>query len=232
MSVVKIVLASLVCLGLSLPAFAGSFEGVVVMKGTSDGDPTTQKTYFKGDKMRIDEQDGNYTVWDAAKKEGYKVDAKTRTVMVIPWRDVKPEDAKKMFEGMTVIKTGKSDKVAGYPCEIYLSKEQDENSTTELCVAKGISNSAIYGFIGGDLSGRGSYPAWFRDLVKDGGFPLRMIDRNESGKEESRSEAIVEAKRLDDALFAAPAGYRKTDMAAMKQQMMEQMQRLHQKNGK
>lgn len=115
MSVVKIVLASLVCLGLSLPAFAGSFEGVVVMKGTSDGDPTTQKTYFKGDKMRIDERVGDYTVWDATKKEGYKVNAKTRTVMVIPWRDVKPEDAKKMFGGMTVIKTGKSDKVAGYP---------------------------------------------------------------------------------------------------------------------
>lgn len=59
-----------------------------------------------------------------------------------------------------------------------------------------------------------------------------MIDRNESGKEESRSEATVEAKRLDDALFGAPAGYRKMDMAAMKQQMMEQMQRQHQKSGK
>lgn len=175
--------------------------------------------------MRVDERDGDYRVWDAAKKEGYRVDAKTRTVMVMPWRDVKPEDAKKMFEGMTVTKTGKSDKVAGYPCEIYLSKESDDNSTSELCVAKGISNAAIYGFIAGDLSGHGGYPAWFRDLVKDGGFPLRMIDRNESGEEESRSEATVEAKRLDDSLFAAPPGYRVTDRATMMKQLGEEMRK-------
>jgi hypothetical protein len=103
----KILLTSLVCAGLHGPAFAASFEGVVTLKGASDGDVTTRKTYFKADKMRVDERDRDYMVWDATKKEGYRVDAKTRTVMVMPWRDVKPGDAKKMFEGMTVTKTGK-----------------------------------------------------------------------------------------------------------------------------
>jgi len=80
MNVVTIVFASLVCLGLCVPAFAGSFEGVVTMKDTSDDGTTRQKTYFKGDKMRVDEREGDYMVWDAAKKEGFMVDSKKRTV--------------------------------------------------------------------------------------------------------------------------------------------------------
>ncbi len=48
-------------------------------------------------------------VWDAAKKEGLIVDAKKRTVIVMPWPEVKSVDARKMFEGTTVTNTGKSD---------------------------------------------------------------------------------------------------------------------------
>jgi hypothetical protein len=211
------VFASVLCLGLSVQAFAGSFEGVVTMKETSDGEATLKKTYFKGDKMREDHSEGgDYMVWDAAKKEGLIVDAKKRAVIVMPWPDVKSVDAKKMFEGTTVTKTGKSDKVSGYTCEIYLSKDQEDNSSSELCVAKGIGNAAMFGIMGGGISGPGGYPAWFRDLVKDGGFPLRHIDRDESGNVESRGEATVEAKRLDDSLFAAPAGYTITDRATMR----------------
>lgn len=219
------VLASMFCLGLSVPALAGSFEGVVTMKETSDGEAKLQKTYFKGDKMRVDQEEGEYMVWDASKKQGLIVDSKERTVIVIPWPDVKPGDAKKMFEGTTVTKTGKSDKISGYTCEIYLSKDQEDNSTSELCVAKGISNAAMFGIMGGGPSGLGGYPAWFRDLVKDGGFPLRHIDRDESGKVESRGEATVEAKRLDESLFAAPAGYTITDRATKLKQLGEEMRK-------
>ena len=102
MNMTKLVLAGLMSLGLSVPAFAGSFEGVVTMKETSDGEATLKRTYFKGDKMREDHSDGDYMVWDAAKKEGLIVDAKKRTVIVMPWPDVKSVDAKKMFEGATV----------------------------------------------------------------------------------------------------------------------------------
>jgi hypothetical protein len=96
MKLIQGVLASVLRLGLSVQAFAGSFEGVVTMKETSDGETTLKKTYFKDDKMREDHGEGDYTVWDAAKKEGLIV------------------DAKKMFEGTTVTKTGKSDKISGY----------------------------------------------------------------------------------------------------------------------
>ncbi len=219
------VFASVLCLGLSVQAFAGSFEGVVTMKETSDGEATLKKTYFKGDKMREDHSEGGYMVWDAAKKEGLIVDAKKRTVIVMPWPEVKSADARQMFEGTTVTKTGKSDKVSGYSCEIYLSKDQEDNSSSELCVAKGIGNAAMLGIMGGGISGLGGYPAWFRDLVKDGGFPLRHIDRDESGKVESRGEATVEAKRLDESLFAAPVGYTSTDRATTLKQLGEEMRK-------
>ena len=217
--------ASALCLGLSVQVFAGSFEGVVTMKDTSDGETTMKKTYFKSDKMRQDLDDGGYMVWDAAKKEGLIVVAKKRTVIAMPWPDVKSVDAKKMFEGTTVTKTGKSDKVSGYACEIYLSKDQEDNSSSELCVANGIANAAMFGIMGGGITGLGDYPAWFRDLVKDGGFPLRHIDRDESGNVESRGEATVEAKRLDESLFAAPAGYTITDRATMLKQFGEEMRK-------
>lgn len=85
-------------------------------------------------------------VRDAAKKEGFMADSKKRTVVVMPWRDGKPEETKRMFENMTVTTTGKSNKVAGYACEIYLSKNQDDNSTGEICITKGISNVRCMGF--------------------------------------------------------------------------------------
>lgn len=225
MKVTHGVFAGTLCLGLSVSAWAGSFEGVITMKDLSDGETKLHKTYFKGDRMREDHGEGDYMVWDAAKKVVVVVDAKRRTVLVMPWRDLKAEDGRKMFDRTTVTKTGKMDKVSGYACEIYLSKDQDDNSSTELCIAKGISNAAIYGFIGGGPSGPSGYPGWFRDLVRDGGFPLRSIERDETGKEESRSEATVDAKRLDDSLFVAPPGYTITDRATMMKQLGEEMRR-------
>lgn len=115
-----------------------------------------------------------------------------------------------MFEGTTVTKIRRRSKVAGYSCEIYVGK--DDDGTSEICVAKGISNTAFFGLLSGDPVGGGGYPSWVRAIIKDGGFPLRDIERDESGKDASREEAIqVEAQRLDDSLFAPLVGYRTRD---------------------
>jgi len=200
---------------LSLPVVvpAGGFEGVITMNESSEGEGVTHRFYFKGDKMRTDSGDSGFAVWDAKKKEGFSADLEDKTYTVIPWRDLALQDAQKLFEHITLTKTGKSEKVVGYACEVLLSKDKSDGTSSELCIAKGLSNSAFLGMIGGDGSGRGGYPAWFRDLVKDGGFPLRQIDRDESGKEESRLEATkVEAKRLDGSLFAPPSGFKRTEL--------------------
>jgi hypothetical protein len=189
---------------------AADFEGVITMKGSSDGESTTYNIYFKAGKMRADDGDTGFSVWDAQRKEGLFVDLQDHTFTVIPWHDLTAQNTKKLFDNLTVTKTGKTAKIAGYGCEIYLSKDKSDGGTSELCVAKGLSNAALYGMITGEVSGRGGYPAWFRELVKDGGFPLLQVDRDKSGTEESRLEATrVETKRLDDSLFVPPAGFTK-----------------------
>ena len=213
MTLFAVALSGLVWLGCPSLALAGSFEGVVVMKRSSDGEVSTHKTYFKGEKMRADgERDGDYIVWDSTTNEGFVVESQERSMMILPGNHLRSEDVKKMFEGTTVAKTGKRSKVAGYPCEIYVGK--DDDGTSEVCVAKGISNAAFYGLLTSDPAGGGGYPSWVRDIIKDGGFPLREIERDESGKEASREEAMhIKAQRLDDSLFAPPVGYRTREYA-------------------
>jgi len=213
MTLLAVALLCLVCLGCPSLVLAGSFEGVVVMRRSSDGEVSTHKTYFKGEKMRADgERDGDYMVWDSTTNEGFVVESQERSMMILPRIHLRPEDVKKMFEGTTVTKTGKRSKVAGYPCEIYVGK--DDDGTSEVCVAKGISNAAFYGLLTSDPAGGGGYPSWVRDIIKDGGFPLREIERDESGKEASREEAIhIKAQRVDDSLFTPPVGYRTSEYA-------------------
>ena len=213
MTLLAVALSGLIWLGDPSLVVAGSFEGVVVMKRTSDGEVSTHKTYFKGEKMRADgEGDGDYMVWDSTINEGFVVESQDRSVTILPRNYLKSEDVKKMFEGTTVTKSGKRGKVAGYPCEIYVGK--DDDGTSEVCVAQGISNAAFYGLLSSDPVGGGGYPSWVRDIIKDGGFPLREIERDESGIEDSREEAIhVKAQRLDDSLFAPPVGYRTSEYA-------------------
>lgn len=213
LTLLAVALSGLIWLGYPSLVGAGSFEGVVVMKRTLDGEVSTHKTYFKGEKMRADgEGDGDYIVWDSTTHEGFVVESQERSVKILLRNHLKSEDVKKMFEGTTVTKTGKRSKVAGYPCEIYEGK--DDDGTSEVCVAKGISNAAFYGLLSSDSAGGGSYPSWVRDIIKDGGFLLRDIERDESGKEASREEAIhLKAQRLDDSLFAPPPGYRTREYA-------------------
>lgn len=194
-------------------AIAAGFEGVITVKETSEGSVESRNFYFKGEKMRVNDGDAGFSVWDAGKKEGFFVDLEGKTYSVMNWSDMNLQDAKTYLANIALKKTGKSEKVAGYACEGYLAKDKSDGSTSELCIAKGLSNNALFGILAGDGSARGGYPPWFRDLIKDGGFPLRQLDRDPEGNEESRSETTkIEAKRLDDGLFLPPAGFRKTEL--------------------
>ena len=61
-------------------------------------------------------------------------------------------------------------------------------------------------------------PGWMRELFKDGGFPIKGVDRDAKGNEEARWEVMkIEKKSLDERLFLPPADYKKQDMAVIKQ---------------
>ena len=64
-----------------------------------------------------------------------------------------------------------------------------------------------------------------RELFKDGGFPIKGVDRDAKGNEEARWEVVtIEKKSLDDRLFLPPADYKKQDMAVITQQSGDAMQ--------
>jgi len=55
-------------------------------------------------------------------------------------------------------------------------------------------------------------------MFKDGGFPIKGVDRDDHGKEEVRWEAVkIEKQRLDEKLSLPPADYKEHDMAVIKQ---------------
>jgi uncharacterized protein DUF4412 len=106
-----------------------------------------------------------------------------------------------------ITKTGKSETVAGYQCEHWLVKDQGEEDTHDVCMAKGIGAFLTQG----GMRGGASEPSWFAELRQGGYFPLKMVDK--SGKA-TWEVTKIEKKSLDASLFGPPAGYRKMEMPA------------------
>jgi hypothetical protein len=202
---------------LSVPARAESFEGTISMRETADGEIATHKLSFKGEKLRMEEvgpdADGSVMILDAKNLESFIVDPDEKPYFPFPWISQTPEELKEESEEVVVTKTGKTAKVAGHGCDLYLERNKRDGSTTELCVARGLGNDAMFGLTNSEAALALFFPPWLRDMVKGGAFPLRGIDRDRTGKEISRVEATkVEAKRLDDHLFVPPPGYRRMNI--------------------
>ena len=193
------------------------FEGTIWMKETTDGEVTSHRIHFKGDKVRMEEvggeADGGAVVVDGTRRESFVIDADEQAYFLVPWFTPTPEELKQELDGVVVTKTGKKDTIVGYPCEGYLERDKTDGSTTELCIAKGFGYQALFGLSTNETALGSLIPLWLRERLKEGAFPLRSIERDKSGMEVSRFEATkVEAKKLDDSLFRAPKGYRRMSL--------------------
>jgi Domain of unknown function (DUF4412) len=100
-----------------------------------------------------------------------------------------------------VTKTGKTDKVAGYECELW--DITDETSKATLCIAEeGISWFSI------PMVGAPAEYAWMAELMDGKHFPLRAVAFDKAGVETGRIEVTkIEKKTEPDAMFEVPAGY-------------------------
>jgi len=198
---------------------AADFEGVIHMKNTSIDGTSDMDWFAKGDKGRMEMQ------MEDGRKMFFIVDGKNRR-MIMPMPEQKMYHEMALGDDETMdaepdsilVRTGKTDTVAGYACEMVLIKDKKTNKTeTELCIAKGLGYLMATGNMG--RSGQRAEPPWmkeFREHFKDGGFPLRTIMRNDDGTEDTRMEVTkVEKKRLEESLFTVPPGYKKFDMAEM-----------------
>lgn len=59
-------------------------------------------------------------------------------------------------------------------------------------------------------------PEWQKKLSGEGYFPMQVVHRDGSGKEEAvMTVRSVEKQTLDASLFAAPSGFQKMEMPMM-----------------
>lgn len=211
-AVIATVVGSLLLAGV---AAAADFEGIIVLNETSEGTTVQQQWFLKGDRLRFEEigQDAEKgaMIFDAKKKVMYSLRHDDKVYLEISTAET-PNAAPEAIEDIVVMKTGAKDKAAGYPCEIYRTTDKSDGSTGEVCMARGIANAAMSAMMSAQAGSTSLLPAWMQEMFKDGGFPIKGLDRDGQGKEEARWEAItIEKKHLDDKLFLPPPDYKKQD---------------------
>ena len=205
---------------------AGDFEGVLHMSTThaATNSASTMDWYLKGDKARVEmsrgEGQANVMIFDAQTRTMQMAMAGQKSYIEISMAGEGGEHLKEALEKQTVERTGKTDKIAGYSCEVWRITDKELNRLkNDICVAKGFGKAATFWLDPKEMR-RSSQPSWVKQLVEEGGFGLRSINYDEAGKTSSRMEVTsIEKKRLDPGLFAFPADWAKQDMSAMQERM-------------
>ncbi|MBI2515813.1 MAG: DUF4412 domain-containing protein [Opitutae bacterium] len=206
---------------------AGSFEGKIDLAMTSGKGQAQALTYaIMGQSMRIDMHGAPVsTIMDMGKHEMLMLMHEQRMYMSrpIPQADqAKREEGGKPEHLPDIEETGKTEVICGYTCRQFLVK--DGKRVTEMWLAEGLApfmglgGNGMGGGGGGGFMGRKKANSeaaqkWEQALKGKGGFPLRVITRDEAGKESFKMEATkVEKGGVSAADFAVPEGYQKFQM--------------------
>jgi hypothetical protein len=220
---------------------AGDFEGILHMKTTLTEMKTASMSdwYIKGDVARMErsheEGQGSAMIMDGQKRSMIILMPEKKVAMEFTLdatSDTMAEHMKEEFEKKVVDRTGKTEKIAGYPCEVWrISDKETKNLEHEICVAKGFGRGAT-AFLDPKRLQQSSQPSWVKQLAKEGGFGMRSIGYDDLGKEASRTEVVgVEKKRLDASLFVVPADYTRQNMGDMVNRMKAAREQMQQKQG-
>ena len=197
------------------PAAAQSFEGVISFEATANEITSSFDYYVKGSQVRI--------VVGASGRQGAAViidSKKNLATMLVPGASMYMEfdlaaaasaKGNPPAEGIVLTRTGRTDEIAGQECEEFLASSQSMKA--EVWAVAGFGT-----FMQFDPSPKSSRPSLSleRKLAQQGLFPLRMVVRDLSGKEQSRFEAKrIDERSLDSRLFAIPTGWKKMDLNTM-----------------
>jgi len=201
-------------------AVAGDFEGLIVLSETSGGETVQQQWLLKGHALRFEEAGadagGSTMIFDAKKQVLYSLHHDEKIYLEISTATAS-QSQPHAFDNILITRTGRREQAAGYACEVYHMKDRSDGSTGEFCIAKGIGNAALLGMTSAQAGGASMWPGWMREMVKDGGFPIKGVDRDGRGREEARWEAVkIEPRPLADRLFVPPVDYQKQDMAVVR----------------
>jgi Domain of unknown function (DUF4412) len=220
-------------------AILDGFEGEISMsaRGKFGGKqaatvPTSFTLHVKDGKFRVDlpaslaDAQGigkAYALVAPADKKLYLVmDAKQQVILVDfdkfaqqakAFTDARRHSAAGTADVANLQKTGKTDTVAGYKCEIWHITQA--KSSTDLCIAEqGTSWFHL------PLSGLPAELAWATEITDGKHFPLRLV-MSDNGVEEGRLEVTrIQKQSLPASEFAVPAGYNVVDLQQMLGAMM------------
>ncbi len=219
-----------------LSGFEGEIDGFIKDSSKPNPQPVPIAVFVKSGKMKaaIPEAvmkhgggasplgDEGYVIFDSTAKKLTAVSDAKKTAILIDLNN-----SGKSLSGMSppgagghggapsgtppkVTKTGKTDTVAGYPCE-YWDITSDHKQGT-VCMGKdGPSWFSM------PTTGVPTEHAWALELMDGKHFPLRFIGYGKDGTtEENRVEVTkIDKKALPDTEFQVPAGYKTIDLEKM-----------------
>lgn len=109
----------------------------------------------------------------------------------------------------TLLKTTETLVMLGQPCIKYLYKDQD--GVTEIWIAPGFGSPRAAAALQ-PLT----HDAVERELINQGGFPMRVIAKTTTGSTSFRMDVVsIEKSPQAEAAFAPPSGYHKLDIGGL-----------------
>ncbi|MBA2484606.1 MAG: DUF4412 domain-containing protein, partial [Nitrospira sp.] len=116
---------------------------------SATGSVSAMDWYLKGDKARVEMSRGegqtNVMIFDAQTRTMQIAMAGQKSCMVISMGGEQGEHLKEALEKQTVARTRKTDKIAGYSCEVWRITDKEHNRLkNDMCVAKGFGKAATF----------------------------------------------------------------------------------------
>lgn len=193
-----------------------SFEGEIDMDiGFGSGGPASSiKIEMKGDRSRVETGTPGLTIasiTDASAKKQWTLNPVSHTYTEVDLAAL--SSAKTAAPSKTAIhahKTGRSDKVAGYDCDVWEIDDPSGVLTgSELCMTSGLSTLALAGLSSGPFSSLSTTNDGWSEVLSHG-FPLRMTVRMRgSGAAIEMRATRIERKSVPDTELQIPPGYTK-----------------------
>lgn len=235
----KLLFRTLVVGGLLAAAHAfaaDAFEGRIFLSisDAKSKEKAQDMTYvMKGSSLRMDVQGAKVsTIMDMGKHEMLILMHEQKMYMVRPMQQggpgapgaAQPEHQGQPEKTPDIEATGKTEVICGYTCNQFILK--DGKKVTEMWLAEGLNGFMGLG-AGGPPGGGGgggmfghrqqsnsaAAAKWEEALKGKGGFPLRVISRDEGSKEVFKMEATkVEKGGVTEADFHPPEGYQQFQM--------------------
>jgi hypothetical protein len=199
----------LILTAIGTPLAAQTFEGAITLRmpGRQGAPPQEIEYLSRGGNVRFNivSPAGSMAILGlAAESKTYMLMESQRVYMEMPMEQAAAAIAK--TDEPKITKTGRKETIAGESCEHVIIESNSEKGPqkSDVCMAY-----ALGPFVNPMSGMTRTMAPWQRQLMKEGGFPLRVTLADGSIPIEVTK---IEKKRVSESLFRIPAEFTKMDM--------------------